>query len=171
MRIELANIPPQGRREKFGMRSRWAVDAAGRAVDGDVQALDGELVVVVRGDSALVRGRMEAFVERTCDRCGAQLRLAIEGPVELEYRPEFSEDEGIRELSASDMALGFYDNGCLDLSHAVCDHLALLLPLQVFCDQSNTESLGVGCTQELLSVPDAVDVDPRFAALQSLKIE
>jgi len=171
MKVELANIPPQGHREKLGMRSCWAVDAAERAMDGALKALDGEITVLVRGDSAQVRGRIEAFVERDCDRCGAPLRLAIEGRVELEYRPEFSEDEGTRELSASDMALGFYENGCLDLSDAVCDQLALLLPLQIFCDQPNAESLGVGCTQEILKVPDAVGPDLRFAALQSLKFE
>ena len=171
MRIELANVPPQGHLEEVGERSRWAFDAAGRALGGNVKDIGGELSVVVRGESALVRGELRTFVERDCDRCGAPVHLTIEGRVELEYRPEFLEDEGVRELSSSDMALGFYQNGCLDLSDAVCDHIALLLPLQIFCDQPNVESLGVGCTQEALKSPDAVDVDPRFAALQSLKLD
>jgi uncharacterized metal-binding protein YceD (DUF177 family) len=171
MRIQLADMSPQGHQELFSLSSRWAVDAAARALCGEVQALDGNLSVVMRADAALVCGWIEATAERTCDRCGAPLHLAIEGRVELEYRREFSEDEGSRELSASDMALGFYESGCLDLSDAVCDHLALLLPVQVFCDQPNAEAVGVGCTQELLSVPDAVDLDSRFAVLQSLKLE
>ncbi len=171
MRIELANVPPQGHLEEIGERSGWAKDAAERALGVAVEDIAGELCVLVRGDSALVRGELRTFMGRECDRCGAPVHLTIEGRVELEYRPEFLEDEGVRELSSSDMALGFYRNGCLDLSDAVCDYIALVLPLQIFCDQPNVESLGVGCTQKAMKTPDAVDVDPRFAALQSLKLD
>ncbi len=171
MRIELANLPPQGHVEEIGMRSQWALQAAKRAVGATVKDIAGELSVVARGESALVRGQLRTFVERDCDRCGAPVHLTIEGRVELEYRPEFLENEGVRELSSSDMALGFYQNGCLDLSDAVCDHIALLLPFQTFCDQPNVEPLGVGCTQEAMKTPDAAGVDPRCAALQSLKLD
>ncbi len=171
MKIDLGSMPPQGHEEGIDARSLWATSAAAEVLEGDLKHLAGELRIRLRGDTALVTGSVAAGVERDCDRCGARLMLRIEGPVELEYRPEFSEDEPARELSAADMDLGFYEDGSLDLSEAVRDHLAVLLPLQVFCDQPETEPLGEGCSQETNGIPEPVRVDPRFAVLQNLKLE
>ena len=171
MQIELANMPPQGHDEGIDLRSSWAATAAGEVLEGDLQLLKGDFRVQLRGDTAQVTGTLAATVERDCDRCGARLLLRIVGPVNLEYRPEFSEDEPVRELSAADMSLGFYQDGSLDLSEAVRDHLAVLLPLQVFCDQPGAESLGEGCSQETVEIPEPVRVDPRFAVLQNLKLD
>ena len=171
MKIDLGSMPPQGHDEAINARSLWASAAAAEVLEGDLKDLSGEVRIRLRGDTAQVTGSLAAGVERDCDRCGARLILRIEGPVELEYRPEFSEDEPARELSASDMDLGFYEDGSLDLSEAIRDHLAVLLPLQVFCDQPETEPLGEGCSQETNETPEPVRVDSRFAVLQNLKLE
>ncbi len=171
MKIDLGSMPPQGHEEGIDARSLWAASAAAEVLEGDVKILAGELRIRLRGDTAQITGSLSAGVERDCDRCGARLMLRIDGPVELEYRPEFSEDEPTRELSASDMDLGFYADGSLDLSEAVRDHLAELLPFQVFCDQPETEPLGEGCSQEAQGVSESFRVDPRFAVLQNLKLE
>ena len=171
MNIDLASMPPQGHEEGIDERSLWAASAAAEVLEGDLRVLAGELRIRLRGDTAQVTGSLAAGVERDCDRCGATLLLRIEGAVELEYRPEFSEDEPARELSAADMDLGFYQGGSLDLSEVVRDHLATLLPLQVFCDQPETEPLGEGCSQETNGIPEPVRVDSRFAVLQNLKLD
>ena len=171
MRLSLESIPPRGDRLVLDDQARWAVEAAKEALEGPVVSIAGDLLVLMRGDVAEVEGELSVAVERECDRCGAQLHLRIEGPVDLVYRPVSDDVEIGRELSSGDMDLGFYRDSSLDLSEVVRDHLVLLLPLQVLCTDPLVETIDEGCTENFLEKISTPVPDSRFAILDSLKLE
>ncbi len=171
MRLSLDSIPPQGGRFALDNRARWAMSAAVESLEGPVISIQGDLLVRLLGDVAEVEGALSVVVERECDRCGAQLHLRIEGPVDLVYRPVSDDVEIGRELSSGDMDLGFYRDSSLDLSEVVRDHLVLLLPLQVLCTDPQVETIDEGCTENFLEKLSTPVPDSRFAILDSLKLE
>lgn len=119
-----------------------------------------------------VRGRLKVDLELQCDRCLEPIRYPIEEPFDLFYRPaphgpqphDVAIDEG-------ESQIGFYEDGGIELSEILREHILLLLPMHAVCREDCAgicpkcgQNLNTGtcnCTENL--------VDDRWAALREFR--
>jgi uncharacterized metal-binding protein YceD (DUF177 family) len=171
VRIKIENLSEEPTLFDIEDGLEWAHTAAAEGMSGKVLSLSGVLSLSVQYETLLVHGELKATCRRECDRCGGFLLLEIEGPVELAYRPEIQSSEAVRELSNADLDVGFYADGIFEVADAVCEHLALQIPLQVHCELSEAKPEGGECQAFLLEEPKEDKVDSRFAILKELKFD
>ena len=172
MRIPIEGIPAVGRRVEFSLRDNWATTAASLSLDGQPQRLVGTMAVHVASKrTGLVR--VEATVasesQLSCDRCGEDIVLTIEESSTLLYAPEESQggafDGGALELESSDLDLGWYRSGAIDLADVLREALALALPFRVMC--TDTQQCDRR-TDALLLVHQPRPGHPAFEVLEAL---
>jgi len=84
------------------------------------------------GDGVLVRGRIQATVERECRRCLTSVRQPVDDTVDL-YFATLGEDE--EELEGEVYPLPARGNE-LDVAEAVREQLLLRAPQYVLCDEA-----------------------------------
>ncbi|MCB9763232.1 MAG: DUF177 domain-containing protein [Alphaproteobacteria bacterium] len=172
MQLSVDQIPAEGVDLSLHDAPPWAVDAASEGLSGQVQHLTGHLHVTRVEDLVRVRGELSARASRSCDRCGEDGELTIGGPVELDYVPSSGLTDGVHDLQAAELDLGFYDGGVLDLVAVVQEHFALALPFRLACDVPGfVLADGQPCTWQDPSVKADKPIDPRFAVLQGLKLD
>jgi uncharacterized metal-binding protein YceD (DUF177 family) len=170
VKIKISEIPIDGMDIAFDMSDDWALEAAFVSVEGKVTSLTGDLEVKFAYENLKISGNIDVEVDRECDRCGEKVNLAIKGGVELTYRLVEPVGEGVRELSGSELDVGFYTGDNFEIGDAVSEHLALLLPMRVACDVSEATPYGKACDIEFIKKPKK-EADPRFAILQTIKFE
>ena len=170
MKVTVEQIHDRGLTIAFETQTPWARSAASTALEGTVVEVSGELKVRRYQNDLAVTGEASVSVERTCDRCGGDVTLTVDGPLELTYVPNLRGEispGGSRELVASELDLGLYEEGSLDLGLVLQEHLALQLPWRVTCDLPNVTPSGEACNSNLLKPPER-GPDPRWAALAAL---
>ena len=170
MKVTAQEISERGFSISFEIATPWARSAAATAMEGAVSALRGEINIRRYQSDLAVTGEVMVAASRTCDRCGGDVTLTIDGPLELTYVPNLRGEispGGTRELVSSELDLGLYKEGSLDLSLVLQEHLALQLPWRVTCDLPNVSPSGEACDPNLLKPPER-GPDPRWAALAAL---
>lgn len=143
MRIKVDDIPEEGLELSIGTGDAWAATAARQALEGPVDQLELSLQIDRIAELLRVHGHFHARVDRSCDRCGGDVRLTVDGPVELLYEPHRHEalhEEHITD--ASELDIGFFDGLALDMAEVVSEQLALALPTRVLCDGAHVEQRG-----------------------------
>jgi uncharacterized metal-binding protein YceD (DUF177 family) len=164
VRIIVNDISSLGKHVRFSEADAWAVSAARDAVEGDVSDLKGHLHLE-RGTRRAVKvtatGSLRA--SRLCDRCGCEVVISVQADEVLRYLPEGEEcQEEERELSASDLDIGWYRDGAVDVSDVVSELYALALPARVLCEDTKCgQAEGSAETQ-------ATTGHPAFAALKEI---
>lgn len=175
MYLPLDKIPDDGLSLSFDDVEPWTLTAASQATEGEVQRVDGSLDIRRFGDHIRITGELSAEVRRPCDRCMEQGRITIGGPVNLSYVPRSRLVDAATDLSESDLDLGFYEGGVLDLDAVVREHFALAMPYRLTCDVSGFVLEGSDGAVQPCSPPAAEEAhrepDPRFASLKGLKLE
>ena len=119
-----------------------------------------------------IRGRLHVELELACDRCLEPVRYPLNAPFDLFYRPtpegpqphEVAIDEGESEI-------GFYEDGGIELSEILREHILLSLPMHRICSDEcagicptcgvNRNTSTCNCSPE--------KVDDRWAALRELR--
>lgn len=154
MRIDMDAVPPRGREIHADLESAWAVAATERALDAPPADLVLALTVYRVEGGARVRGTGAATARRSCDRCGGDLAVRLEGEVDLRYVPHGQTGPDGLELESDELDVGWFDGHSLDLADVWSEQLALWLPDVVRCDSA-------GATPEDPSRPCRVPVqDP-----------
>ena len=151
----------------------WAAAAVGLVLEGHAERVDGELLLVAYGDEIRVTGYIAAVVRRPCDRCAVDLVVELEGDVDLHYVPAGSrEGEECGALHGSELEIGFYADGAIDLASVVGEYFALGAPARLACDVPGARVAdGESCGALKEGVEAKKPVDPRFAALAGLKLD
>lgn len=144
MQISTDTVPPLGRTVDAGLNDAWARDAAGLAMDGAPTALAVRFRVRVADELARVDGTARAESERSCDRCGAAVRLVLEGETDLTFARLPPPGVDAVELEANDMDLSWFDGERVDLAQALSEQLGLWMPLRVVCGGEGTTRLEEG---------------------------
>lgn len=134
MRIDIDAVPPRGRPIEADTESPWAVQATERALDAAPTTLSLAVSVYRVDGGARVRGTGLAEVVRTCDRCGGDVTLRLEGDVDLRYVPHGHTGPDGVELAVDELDVGWFDGHSLDLADVWSEQLALWLPEVVRCD-------------------------------------
>ena len=166
-------------KEPTGSSRRYPIEATVEALDGLalLAPLRGEVTLLRLGPqqgetgAILVLGRLTTAVLLDCSRCLTPAQVEVSFEMEDPYYPQFDVVTGHR-LAGHQDDLGFdlTTDHQLDLSEAVWQHVTLAAPLQPLCSP-DCAGLCPVCGQNRREQPcthEAVDVDPRLAALQAL---
>jgi uncharacterized protein len=119
-----------------------------------------------------IRGRLKVDLELACDRCLEPVRHPMDTDFDLYYRPqpkgplphEAALDEGEAEI-------GYYENGGIQLTEVLREHVLLSLPMHSICAEecagicpvcgANRNTTDCRCEQQ--------NPDDRWAALRELR--
>jgi uncharacterized metal-binding protein YceD (DUF177 family) len=169
MKLNLERVEEEAKEQELG---KWAEGAAAASLEGTVQGLEGELFVRRTEDSIFIEGEVNAVVQRSCDRCGADVVCRIGGELDLTYVPAKRGGNANREVHGGDMDVGFYTEGSLDLGDVLREHFALSLPDRLACDLAEVSlAPGAKCQADMIATESKEKpVDPRFSALKGLKL-
>jgi uncharacterized protein len=126
------------------------------------------------GTKLKFEGKLETRVQVDCDRC----LQAIEVPVAADFSVEYTTPEQFEKLSAAelgeeDLDLSVIEGDAFDLDQLTEEQLLLALPSQVLCSP-DCKGLCPECGNNLnLKSCDCQtpEIDPRWAALEELKLE
>lgn len=133
MRIDIDAVPPRGRVVQADADTPWVVAATARALDAVPSSVLLEVTVYRVDGGARVRGTGTVSASRSCDRCGSDIVLRLEGEVDLRYVPEGQTGPDGVELGADELDVGWFDGHSLDLGDVWSEQLALWLPDVVRC--------------------------------------
>ncbi|MGH9356795.1 MAG: YceD family protein [Terriglobia bacterium] len=106
-----------------------------------------------------IRGHLDTRVSTECDRCVAQMELAVSQNFDLFYRPVSAiPHEGESEVSAGELEVGFYPGEGVDLAEVIREQVVLALPMKRVCRPdcrglcpvcgSNLNLTACGCRQQ-----------------------
>jgi uncharacterized protein len=127
----------------------------------------GYLCVTYKTTFLDVRGRAEAIVTLTCDRCLRQynhrLKIDTSEPLWLDAAADRSEGAEEVEVAFEDLVETLSPNGHFDPGDWLYQQLCLALPQRQLCEGP--------CEPPKSSMPDSADsgIDRRWAALEALK--
>ena len=171
MKVNVGGIPEHGTRVTAETRVPWARKAAADALEGTAEHLEFDVQLSQIAECVHVVGSLTATVESTCHRCGDPVNIHLEGKVDLFYAPEGSGSaaEGDVALSVTDMDIGWFEDGQIDMAQVVSEQLALWLPERIVCNEPSIQRIDNGqCTlPEQDPGPDLKKTSP-FAGIQIL---
>lgn len=158
MKIFVHQIPVQNKMISFSKDSSWAVNALEKAADGKAGNCQGELTLHRREDRVRVTGDIDISAQRICDICGGLVEVTLPKNLALLYdpQPEFeinlegaSSKEEELVLEENELDLGWYEDGQLDLSIVLSEHIILNLNNIVQCSNENVKRLEAGECQSI----------------------
>jgi len=136
MRIVVEKIPEEGQEITLDDAADWATRAANDAMDGSIQGMIGHLHLQVRHEMLYVSGELCPQGTVSCHRCGQSVELSQALSVDLRYIAAKHKPEGSFELSTSELDLGWYDKGMLQLADVVSEVIALSIPMKILCEDA-----------------------------------
>ncbi len=136
MRIIGHKIPEDGQNITLDDAADWAQRAANDAMEGSVQAVAGHLSLQVRHERLYVTGELCPAGTVSCHRCGQSVEVAHTLAVDLRYIAAEHKPEGSFELSTSELDMGWYDEGTLQLADVVSEVIALAIPMKILCEDA-----------------------------------
>ncbi|WP_297213277.1 MULTISPECIES: YceD family protein [Thermodesulfovibrio] len=118
-----------------------------------------------------IKGVVSGEVELQCSRCLKDYIMPIRTLFEITYHPveELNRDELV-ELKRDEMDVDFYRDGLIETEDIVRDQILLNIPMKPLCAE-NCKGLCPVCGNDLNEKDcgcEIKEIDPRFAALQSL---
>ena len=126
------------------------------------------------GQEVRLQGTITARAEVDCDRCLKSVSMPIETEFDVNYVPAttYYGDERA-ELKEDDLSLSVFDGEVIDLDELVREQVLLAMPPRILCGEEckglcpvcGADRNGEECACE------AKEIDPRWAALGSLKQE
>ena len=150
---------------RFDMSERWSVACPIRAA-GIATLLDREGRRAIR-----VRGRIQASIAHSCDRCLADLRQEFDDSFDLYFYPmESIEEGGEASIGREEIEIGFYEGDGIGLVEVVREQVLLWLPVRSLCSSSCRgicPVCGANRNRTECACRNAF-VDPRWNALRDL---
>ncbi len=174
MFIDVQQVPPEGLAvERDIPADSLSFEEGNRLLDR--VHVSGRLTPVDEGAFCLL-GSLDASVETGCVRCLEPFVLKVRERLDLFYLPQSAnrgpkkiKDEEL-ELKEKDLAVSFYRDDKIDLTHMIREQVLLALPMKSLC---NDDCRGLcpecGTNLNLSSCSCVRDtVDPRLATLKTL---
>ena len=167
MTIRIEDLPDDGLHVDADLAEPWVASAVGGAWEGEPRA--GQLHIhvnrVMEGSPTLrVRGKADAAVERSCDRCGTPLRFEHAGPVDLYYVPDGESVAEGSELHRDDLDIGWYDGEELDVADVLTEQLSLWLPARLTCEDQGATPLVDDPEHHVCALPTQQPIEDDVAA-------
>jgi uncharacterized protein len=196
MFVELDRVPPEGQAldGSFELEESYTAGEEFRLLSpattrGRLEPIPAEEDDVSGGTEGAfrVRGRMSCRIELACVRCLEPFPLEVAEDLDLLYLPvsanvgpesgqipdaveDAAETEG-RGLAPEELAVSFYRDDRIDLSHMIVEQIVLALPMKPLC-RPDCQGLCPHCgvnrnVESCVCAPE--DTDPRWEALKTLK--
>ena len=166
MRINVANIRDRGQEVHISPNAEWCLELIGRLVGGEAQSCSGDLTFFRHRKEVTVKGNLLTCFQCLCERCGDDLTLNLTVPISFKYVPS-GQIEVERELTETELDVGWYDDGAIELSDVISEGLALGIPDRVIC--LNVEGCDIRTAALLASAHTEVSTGhPGFASLKNL---
>jgi uncharacterized metal-binding protein YceD (DUF177 family) len=175
VRIAVDELSNKGRTVPFSLEDVWARAAVAEALDGSLQALKGEVRIQRASPGVKAVVDASAVADRTCDRCGVGVALAIHAEEELLFLPAGMEvDDDETELEADELDVGWYHDDSLNLADVLSEAFALNLPMRITCTVAATEGneaeAEAACTARMSPAAAGDDrIGNPFAVLSKLR--
>ena len=134
MKIDLTNIPSEGKYIKFNITPEWWESDFGNAhIIGLSGPLSGWIKVYLTGKKVTVEGVLSTSLKLRCDRCLAPYDrdLSTNFRVFLSLRPYKGKLD--IELSEDDLDINFIDGRYLDSDQIIREQIALNIPMKAIC--------------------------------------
>ena len=128
--------------------------------------------VRLSGNEVVVEGHIDTRAQLECDRCLKPVELPVSADFALEYITGADYESGSNAaLSEEQMSVSVFDGQAIDVDEIVKEQILLALPARTLC-RDDCKGICPDCgidrnTGECNCAAD--DVDPRWAALKSLK--
>ena len=126
------------------------------------------------GDAVFVSGHVETRAQVECDRCLKPVELPVSADFALEYITGADyESSSAAALSEQELSVSVFDGESIDVDEIVKEQILLAAPARTLC-REDCKGICPECGIDLNTgqCNCAVDdVDPRWAALKSLKNE
>jgi uncharacterized protein len=175
MKVRWEDIPPEGRKISLEQLSPFGLQGPQGEEEPEVRLAsppEGEIFLQRTSQGIEVRGTIRTAVALPCARC---LKECIV-PVVAEFKESFileryAPDEQDKELLHDDLDVSFLPEEGIELKDIVGEQIWLNIPMKPLCHDS-CKGLCTVCGTDLNSQEcgcDRHEIDPRFAALQSLK--
>ena len=175
--INVQDIEGSGKDYSFAIAPAWAAKAlAGSELKMDASVPASlQLHASKSGEDVILHGRMKGQLIAECSRCLGDAMLPVDTEITslfqargADFRPAPDEDE----LTPEDLDRDFYTGDRVVLDDAVREYLLLELPMQPLC---KTDCEGIPVPEHVKPPKDfgkkeAGAVDPRFAALEKMKL-
>lgn len=124
------------------------------------------------GNEVFVSGHVETRVQVECDRCLKPVELPVSADFALEYITGVEyESSSAAALSEEEMSVSVFDGEAIDVDEIVKEQILLAVPARMLC-REDCKGICPECGIDLNTGQcncAAEEVDPRWAALQSLK--
>ena len=132
--------------------------------------LDCQITHYRAGDDLILTGGIHGCLIAMCARCTEDFPWPLDTPFELVLlpRPPSSREDG--ELTADDVAFGFYEGAEVDLSPLVCEQTLLALPTRPLC-RDDCRGLCPRCGVNMNTTPctcEAATTAPRLGGIAAL---
>ena len=134
MKIDLTNIPSEGKYIKFSITPEWwESDFGNDHIIGLSGPLSGWIKVYLTGKKVTVEGVLSTSLKLRCDRCLAPYDrdLSTNFRVFLSLRPYKGKLD--IELSEDDLDINFIDGRYLDSDQIIREQIALNIPMKAIC--------------------------------------
>jgi uncharacterized protein len=136
-----------------------------------VGPVNAHLSIERHGGDVEIKGEIQGTVKLKCSRCLVDFRRDISFDIDLLYQPiEVIQKEEVHEISDGEIAVGFYGNDEIDLTHVIGEQLLLNFPMKPLCNE-NCRGICSTCGTDLNSKQcecQKDSIDPRFEALKKL---
>lgn len=133
------DIPAAGFERSIRSEDAWAREALAPVVEGELVALSGHLRLTRRHDRVEAEVSVQLAAERRCERCDEPSFVSVDTEERLIYLPipvATEGAEGERELAESELDVGWYEAGVIELGAVVAETAALALPPRVVCEDT-----------------------------------
>ena len=143
------------------------LDVTASALDEVVDSIEGTCRVVRTERGAEARVEALLLSRGSCDRCDAEIVRETKLDQRLNYEPHPDAETAAEEveLEASDLDVGWYEAGRLDLAEVLSEAIVLAVPVRRVCsDVSACEAR----TAALFAAQESTESLSPFAALRDL---
>ena len=128
--------------------------------------------VRLAGNEVFVNGHVETRAQVECDRCLKPVELPVSADFDLEYitGAEY-ESSSVAALSDEQLTVSVFDGVAIDVDEIVKEQILLAVPARTLC-REDCKGMCPECGIDLNSGQcncSEEEVDPRWAALKSLK--
>ena len=124
------------------------------------------------GNEVFLNGHVDTRAQVECDRCLQPVEIPVSADFELEYisGSEYETSAAV-ELTEAEMSVSVFDGKAIDVDEIVKEQILLAVPTRMLC-REDCKGICPQCGTDLNAGKcDCVtdDIDPRWAALKTLK--
>lgn len=141
MKIDLTNIPAEGKRLNFSLPLEWwKPDFAEDRIVGLERPISAWINVYTAGKKMIIEGALSTRLLLRCDRCLEPYSWDLSTDFRISLSVSLFKGEGELELIEDDLNLDFINGNLLDADQIIKEQLILNVPMKTLC---TTECKGI----------------------------